>query len=66
MTNFAKLGIKLEVAERFLNHYRGPAGRPLQRIYNKHQYAAEIREGFKLWTDHVAALVGEKQEKVAA
>ncbi len=63
MTNVAKLGIKLEVAERMLNHRRGTGRSPLQRIYNKHQYAAEIREGFELWTDHVAALVGESRTR---
>lgn len=65
-TGMARLGVPLVVAERCLNHRQGVGKSPLQRIYNKHTYEREIREAFELWTDHVAALVGEKQDKAAA
>jgi integrase len=65
-TGLARLGVPLEVAERCLNHRQGVGRSQLQRIYNKHTYEPEIKAAFEKWTDHVAGLVGEKQEKAAA
>ena len=67
-TGLAKLGVPINVTERMLNHKVGEGKTPLQRIYNKHEYTTEIATAFELWTNHIAALVGEKpaDEKAAA
>lgn len=65
-TGLARLGVPLVVAERCLNHRQGVGKSQLQRIYNKYTYEREIRDAFEHWTNHVAVLVGEQQDKAAA
>jgi integrase len=58
-----RLGIRVEVIERALNHvsgvYRGVAG-----VYQRDPLADEVRSAFQRWADHVEALVTGKPAKV--
>jgi integrase len=60
-----RLGVRVEVIERALNHvsgvYRGVAG-----IYQVDPLADEVRIAFQKWADHVDHLVGGKPAKVVA
>jgi integrase len=65
-TGLAKLGVPLPVTERCLNHASGTHAKPLVKIYQQHDYAAEMVLAFEKWSEHVAALVGGEKMKVAA
>jgi hypothetical protein len=55
-TGMQKLGIAPHIVELCLNHksgtFRGVAG-----IYQRHKYTNEIAAAFKLWSDHIEAIV---------
>lgn len=65
-TGMAKLGVPLAVTELCLNHKSGTRANPLVEIYQRHDYADEVRAAFKKWSAHVETLVGEKMMKAAA
>jgi hypothetical protein len=58
-----RLGVRVEVIERVLNHvsgvYRGVAG-----IYQVDPLADEVRGALERWADYVEALVSGKPAKV--
>jgi len=54
-SGLAEIGIAEEIAERVLNH----AQRGIDRVYNRHAYAAEKRVALNAWADRVAYLVSE-------
>jgi integrase len=63
-SGMAKIGIKLPVIEKVLNHtsdsFRGIVG-----VYQQHDFAAEKRHALQAWADHVDAIVrGAPAEKV--
>jgi len=61
-TGLAELGVSFEIAERVLNH----AVPGLERVYNRHTYAAEKRAALALWAEHVLALVEKREATVVA
>lgn len=66
-SGLARLGIPREITERAINHKSGTSRDRLAALYQRHDYAAETAAAFETWTDHVAALVGEKaSDKKAA
>jgi integrase len=56
-TRMAELGVLPHVVERVLNHVSGTFGR-VAGIYNRFQYADEMRDALTTWEGHVLALVG--------
>ena len=59
-SGLARLGMPLQVTELALNHKSGVSNKPLVRIYQQHNYAAEIKAAFEAWSAHVKSLVGVK------
>jgi integrase len=55
-SGMARLGVRLEVIEKVLNHtggsFRGVAG-----VYQRHSYADEKRAALELWARHVLSIV---------
>ena len=64
-SGMARLGVPIQVTELCLNHKSGVSNKPLVRIYQQHDYAAEVKAAFEKWSAHVAGLVGEDM-KIAA
>ena len=62
--DWRELGVPIQVTELCLNHKSGVRGNPLVRIYQKHDFAAEVVAAFEKWSRHVAGLV--RGEKAAA
>jgi len=63
-SGMAKLGIRLPVIERCLNHVSG-SFRGIVGVYQRHDFAAEKRHALQVWADHVDAVVrGEPVGKV--
>jgi integrase len=63
-SGMAKLGVKLPVIERVLNHTSGSFS-GVVGIYNRHDFAAEKRDALQSWADHVDSIVrGEPVGKV--
>jgi integrase len=54
-SGMARLGVRLEVVEKILNHtggsFAGVAG-----VYQRHDYAAEKRSALELWARHILSL----------
>lgn len=57
-SGMAALGVKLPVIERCLNHVSGSFG-GVAGVYQRHQFADEMRAAFATWGDHVDALVSD-------
>jgi integrase len=55
-TGMAGIGIAIPVIERALNHVSGTFGGLVGR-YQHHDFAAERREAFQKWGDHVTRIV---------
>jgi len=51
-TGLARLGIKVDIAERILNHAR----EPMEATYDVHEYVDEKREALDAWAQHLLAL----------
>jgi integrase len=63
-SGMAKLGIRLPVIEKCLNHSSGTF-RGIIAIYQRHDFAAEKRDALQRWADRVDAIVsGEPTDKV--
>jgi integrase len=65
-SGMAKLGTRLPVIEKCLNHssgsFRGIAG-----VYQRHDFAAEKRDALQRWADHIDAIMrGEPAGKVVS
>ena len=65
-SGMARLGIKLPVIEKILNHASGSfAG--IVGVYQRHDFAAEKRDALQHWADHVDLIVsGKPARKVVA
>jgi integrase len=57
-TTMAKLRVPIDVTEAILNHVSG-ARSPLQRVYDRYDRLAEMREALKLYEKHLAAIVAQ-------
>ena len=61
-TGMARLGVPLDHAEAAINHVSGRSS--LVRIYDRHDYGAEVIAALTLWQAHVAGLVSASAEVV--
>ncbi len=52
-TGLGRLGVPPHVAELVLNHVRGG----VQAIYDRHRYAAEIKDALARWAEHIASVI---------
>jgi integrase len=62
-SGMARLGIRLPVIEKVLNHKSGTF-RGIVGVYQRHEYAAEKRDALTRWADHVDALVSGRGGEV--
>jgi integrase len=63
-SGMAKLGVKLPVIEKCLNHTSG-SFRGIVATYQRHDFAAEKRDALQRWSDHLDAIVrGEPAGKI--
>ena len=63
-SGMAKIGVKLPVIERVLNHRSGSFG-GIVEVYQRHDFAAEKRQALQAWADYVDQIVsGAPTEKV--
>jgi integrase len=51
-SGLGRLGVAPHVIEKALNHKL----KGVMRIYQRHDYAAEIQEAFELWSRHIAKI----------
>ena len=58
-SGMARLGVKLPVIEKVLNHVSG-SFRGIVGVYQRHEYAAEKRDALQRWGNHVEQLVSGK------
>ena len=56
MTNFQRLGIRQEVAEKVLNHVSGKIS-GISAVYARHQYSDEIRNALHKWSKELHQIV---------
>lgn len=56
VSGLARLGVKLEVIERCVNHVSGSFG-GIVGVYQQHDFADECAAAWKLWADHVETLI---------
>ena len=57
-TNMAKLGVRLEVTEKLLNHISGSLG-GIVAVYQKHNFQKEMTEAVELWEKRLIEIVGQ-------
>jgi integrase len=55
-TNMAKLGVRLEVTEKLLNHVSGSLG-GIVGVYQRHEFKDEMREAVTKWEAHLLTLL---------
>ncbi len=55
-STLAKLGIEQVVTERLLGHTTGTLS-PVARVYNRHQYAEEMREAINRYDDYLQGIL---------
>jgi integrase len=55
-TNLAKLGVRLEVTEKLLNHVSGSTG-GIVGVYMKYNFQTEMRAAIVIWEEHLSALL---------
>jgi hypothetical protein len=58
-TGLARLGTRLEVGERALNHVSGSLG-GLRAVYNRYSYRDEVLAAREKWSAEVTRIVGAK------
>lgn len=64
-TVLQQLGFRLEVIEAALGHITGSrAG--VAGVYQRHRFAAEVRQALDAWGRHVEALVSGERDNVVA
>lgn len=59
-SNMARLGVRIEVADKVLNHVSGKLG-GIAGIYNRFQYLPERKEALDKWAAFVADLIQPKE-----
>jgi integrase len=64
-TRLCDLGVAPHVVEQLLNHASGHKG-GVAGIYNRSNYANEVRAALALWADHIATITGNGERKVLA
>jgi integrase len=64
-SGMARLGVPIHLTELCLNHKSGISNKPLVRIYQQHDYEAEVKAAFEQWSAHVESLISDAI-KVAA
>jgi len=64
-TNLAALGTPIHVTEKMLNHVSG-AQSGIVGVYQRHTYAAEMREAIEKWEKYLTALLAQSQQARAA
>jgi integrase len=65
-SGMARLGVRLPVIEKCLNHSSGTF-RGIVATYQRHDFAAEKRDALGRWADHIDAIVsGEPAGKVVS
>jgi integrase len=64
-TRLCDLGVAPHVVEQLLNHASGHKG-GVAGIYNRSNYANEVRAALALWADHLRTIVGGGARKVLA
>lgn len=62
-TGMANLGIAPHVIEAALNHVSG-AKKGVSGIYNRSDYAREVKTALSVWSDHIDAIVRGRKRKV--
>src|SRR5262249_30829025 len=60
-SGMARLGVRLPVIEKVLNHVSG-SFRGIVGVYQRHEYAAEKRHALQTWANHIEALVNGKAD----
>jgi integrase len=55
-SGLARLGVRLEVIERCLNHVSGSFG-GIVGVYQQHDFAKECAEAWELWAKHIAKTI---------
>jgi integrase len=58
-SGMARLGVPIHVTELCLNHKSGISNKPLVRIYQQHDYEAEVKTAFEKWSAHVESLISD-------
>ena len=58
-SGMARLGVRLPVIEKILNHASGTF-RGIVGVYQRHDFAAEKRDALARWADHVDSIVSGK------
>jgi integrase len=61
-SGMARLGVAPHVIEKALNHSSGKI-RGVAAIYNRYEYAAEMREAFEKWADYVSQIMTNDMPK---
>ncbi len=56
VSNWAKLGIRQEVTEKYINHVSGTFG-GIVGVYQRHTYLDEMRAAIALWEKHLCLLL---------
>jgi hypothetical protein len=64
-TGLQQLGFRLEVIEATLGHISGSRG-GVAGVYQRHRFAAEVRQALDAWGRHVEALVNGERDNVIA
>jgi integrase len=64
-TGLARIGTRLEVAEKVLNHASGTIS-GIAAVYNRHSYASECREALERWSVEVAKITGANVLRIDA
>ena len=55
-TNMARLGVRLEVTEKLLNHVSGSLG-GIVGVYQRHDFKDEMREAVEKWESHLLTIM---------
>ena len=55
-TNWAEIGIREEVAEKYINHISGKHS-GLGRVYNRAKYLEPMRRAVRVWEDHLKTIL---------
>lgn len=62
-SGMARLGVRLEVIEKCLNHISGSFG-GIVSVYQRHNFAAEKKAAFDAWARHVESTINPKRGNV--
>ena len=61
-SNWAALGIRIEVTEKYINHISGTTG-GLVGIYNRHSYQTEMAAAVELYERHLISIIARDQPR---